>query len=69
MHETLRLHRDEDFGDGIVKQPVISSGVEVEQPIQRSTRKLSSDKGDKRLRDRLFAEVALPEDSQNVLNT
>jgi hypothetical protein len=40
------MHWDEDFGDGIVKQPVISSGVEVEQPIQRSGRKLPSDKGD-----------------------
>jgi hypothetical protein len=69
MHETLGVHRDDDFGNGVVEQLVILSGVEVEQFLQRRSGKLASYQGDKRIRDRRFAEVALPEDCQDVLNT
>ena len=68
VHQALLSHGHKNFGDGIVKQSVGTSRVEIQQSFQSGGREFPSNEGDKCSRNRFFAQIALPEDRQNVLN-
>src|SRR4051794_13854797 len=68
VHQAPLLHRDKDFRDGIVKQSVCTSRMEIQQPIQSGAWEPLSHQRDQGFRDPCFTEVTLAEDCEHVLH-